>query len=1650
MTHQEEYELGLTFYNGEGQEKNIGEAIKHFEIAANAGNLEAMNKLGVIYAKEEQYRNLDLSKTFLTKASELGLAQSTLNLGKISYYKDYGQVDNKKALRYYEHALKQGSIEAAFLLGNAYYFGERVEQDYSKAIHYLTIAADGGNRSAYSILGESYFCGNGVSQDYNKSFQYYLLGSKAGIAQDSFNVAYMLEEGKGVEIDLVRALEYYKIAANGDYTPAMYEIGRFYFKGIGVSIDNKEAFKWFHKAAEKEYKDSYLNVGYMYQEGLGTDKDYNSAFKYYTLGAKAGDIGCITNLGRCYEDGRGCQKNLEEAYKLFKEAADSGDEVACFNLGVHYEFGISVPIDYSKAREYYERSAESGDCDACINLGLLYEIGRGVEINREKAKYWFIKAAESGEPSGYFGVGRLYHYGIGGDVDCAEAISWYKKAADLNFGPAQNNLGTMYEMGNGVDIDFQQAFSYYQTAALSNDLGSGVAKDNLACMYYTGKGVDHDYEKAAYWFKLAAKEDIRNSQYYLGIMYSTGRGVELNYVEAFKFFRRAANNGHVFSQIHLGNAFCSGQGVEINYQQAVFWWRKAAKQGYRGAMYNLGCAYIKGLGVPQDVITAKEWWSKAALLEDEASKHALANPFSNDISFKLDRFSDTEIASLEEKAKTGDTSAQICLGDIYYRGKDRRESKNLSAYWYNEASDSGNPEAKFKLAKLYLGGFNPSSVVIRDPKGLINEAANAGYGRAIRVNTVISQEAKKRHVLDEDEIKVLCDKPYDIDEIVFSIYGDVLTQDDLLRVLFVLYSIRKKYSLTFDEVGCFSIPENADSITRSLFSRISSHLDQFPLMQISNLYTELQYISEDEFNENYCNAIRDIVSRRNDLIDNPTSCPSPSVLKRIREELDKYQVKSLYYPFAGTGILSFYLPADISVVFQVMSLDDAIITSIVSDAANISSSTVSIGHPAFNWLGNGCDAVICITPLRNASFADFDIDGIQDGFLDRVLSAETSFALCIMLADSDFCTSIGTEHETIRKRLFDNDSHYRLDSVIAYPKGVFSDIHSYSSLLVLTNNLSISGQVSFVHDGSTSLIDTHKIIEMNYSLNPIVLLQKTRTIAGQVIRKIKDLLEIDLSGIDDVDSFIPIHELDYTRSLFKVLSKVERQPVKNLGAETFWLKYKGPTLFLRVKDGISLYLNKTEDCCSSYGVGYALKAKEDITSYEYLAYVLLNDSSLCSYLDSSADGAGRINTSDFLNHEVAIYPEYSVQEQIVEESLITERQSIKSQSVYNTIVISSQANILSRLFETYFNDNRLAIYRLVNSIYDNKFGALTYRSLYNDHITTKDNVVDAIILDAQTPDFEDVLSDFKELRSKKIHIYLLSNDTASLGLRSREKDYFINGQRIFNLNGNIIDLCNKVRDDLDSENSPVTLIRSKYKKVFDAADAIDKKYQLSVASGITGFVLDGCKIEDNPSAGSCGPFRLIGHDMINVMKEKRMVPMLDSGAIPRLLRDNVYYDGSSGNRYYQYETFMPQYLSEALCYFFSATNSGVHGSQDSSLIGRSALSILMEFILWFNEIFVVESKYDFSIPDKFFWGIKDDYEPVRVGKDYVVSCIDDGKEKYYFCENIHLKPIEGLHAGCKIRFKNDRLGDDNRPRFDNGLRIVFYANEKQYYVVQKQ
>ena len=98
MTPQEEFELGLAFYKGKGREESIREAIKHIEIAANAGNLAAMNTLGIIYLEDGPYKSVESAIKWFTLASNNGHSESILNLGKVFYFDSYlGACDYTKA-----------------------------------------------------------------------------------------------------------------------------------------------------------------------------------------------------------------------------------------------------------------------------------------------------------------------------------------------------------------------------------------------------------------------------------------------------------------------------------------------------------------------------------------------------------------------------------------------------------------------------------------------------------------------------------------------------------------------------------------------------------------------------------------------------------------------------------------------------------------------------------------------------------------------------------------------------------------------------------------------------------------------------------------------------------------------------------------------------------------------------------------------------------------------------------------------------------------------------------------------------------------------------------------------------------------------------------------------------------------------------------------------------------------------------------------------------------------------------------------------------------------------------------------------------------------------------------------------------------------
>ena len=106
--------------------------------AADAGNSDAMNNLGTLYAHGQ------------------GVAQ------------DYG-----KAREWYQKAADAGNPAAMNFLGALYAHGQGVAQDYGKAREWFQKAADAGNTTAMDNLGGLYEGGKGVAQDHAKALEWF-------------------------------------------------------------------------------------------------------------------------------------------------------------------------------------------------------------------------------------------------------------------------------------------------------------------------------------------------------------------------------------------------------------------------------------------------------------------------------------------------------------------------------------------------------------------------------------------------------------------------------------------------------------------------------------------------------------------------------------------------------------------------------------------------------------------------------------------------------------------------------------------------------------------------------------------------------------------------------------------------------------------------------------------------------------------------------------------------------------------------------------------------------------------------------------------------------------------------------------------------------------------------------------------------------------------------------------------------------------------------------------------------------------------------------------------------------------------------------------------------------------------------------------
>lgn len=274
-----QFDAAKAYNNGEGVPKDIDKAIEWYQKAADQGNADAQNALGLAFkSAKDDIKAIE----WFRKAADQGHADAQLNLGR-AYFSGVEVVPEDKD-------------EDVFVV---------VPKDVNKAIEWWRKAADQGFAEAQMALGRAYRRGNGVPLDIDKATEWFRKAADQGDADAQTSLA-------------------------GAYS----SLAAAYILGRGVPKDDREAAEWYRKAADQGYADAQISLATAYYSGRGVPKDYGKAAEWFGKAAAQGDESGRGWLGSLYEEGHGVAKDLVIAYAWYNLNAVADKEWREFRDGV--------------------------------------------------------------------------------------------------------------------------------------------------------------------------------------------------------------------------------------------------------------------------------------------------------------------------------------------------------------------------------------------------------------------------------------------------------------------------------------------------------------------------------------------------------------------------------------------------------------------------------------------------------------------------------------------------------------------------------------------------------------------------------------------------------------------------------------------------------------------------------------------------------------------------------------------------------------------------------------------------------------------------------------------------------------------------------------------------------------------------------------------------------------------------------------------------------------------------------------------------------------------------------------------------------------------------------------------------------------------
>lgn len=390
--------------------------------------------------------------------------------------------------------------------------------------------------------------------------------------------------------------------------------------------------------------------------------------------------------------------------------------------------------------------------------------------NYEDALRLFAKSSRFGNPQGTYYYGLCLFQGYGGKPDLKQIVKLVESAAWSGVTDAQNRMGIFYANGIGVRQDRSEAVLWFGTAAGN---GNTKAMVNLASCYLKGEGVDVNPTEALNWIRAALDKGEPSAYHLVGSIFEQGlAGFPRNLENALKWYRQGSAQGDHLSEFKYG-----ALAIESEDDDEV---REANKRIRRAI----------NAKIPDALVFQAKYGRRELAFSTKESFELLEQGYRlGDMSAIIeiaDILLDNPNATIKEKAEeclklAAESSSEyyyLLMGQVINNSIDGGKYASLAKYfpgvkldlktsfeYFRKAAELGNPHAQIEVAKCYFDGLG---VVQNMDKGIewLQAASNNGNTEATYLLAKLSDGHNRRECLQEDPAlafksyqKVLSEEP---------------------------------------------------------------------------------------------------------------------------------------------------------------------------------------------------------------------------------------------------------------------------------------------------------------------------------------------------------------------------------------------------------------------------------------------------------------------------------------------------------------------------------------------------------------------------------------------------------------------------------------------------------------------------------------------------------------------------------------------------------------------------------------------------------------------------------------------------------------------------------------------------------------------------